>query len=89
MDVFFELVKLTLYVLVSALMFAMTARAVLSWFPIGENKFSDFLYVLTEPLIMPVRALFKKMNWFTDFPLDMSFMATSLILFFLIILLEM
>ena len=89
MDVFFELVKLTLYVLVSALMFAMTARAVLSWFPIEENKISDFLYVLTEPLIMPIRALFKKMNWFTDFPLDMSFMATSLILFLLLIFLEL
>ena len=89
MDIFFEVVKLTLYVLVSALLFAMTARAVMSWFPMDENKFTGFLYVLTEPVIMPVRALFKKMNWFVDFPLDIPFLATSLLLVLLTILLEL
>lgn len=89
MDVFFELVKLTLYVLVSAMLFAMTARAILSWFPIGENKISGFLYVLTEPLIIPIRLLFKKLNWFADFPLDMAFFATTVILVLLSIFLEL
>ena len=89
MDVFFELVKLTLYVLVSAMFWAMTARAILSWFPIGENKISGFLYVLTEPLIIPIRLLFKKLNWFADFPLDMAFYATTLILMVLSVFLEL
>ena len=89
MDAFFEMVKLTLYVLVSALLIAMTARAVLSWFPIGENKITGFLYVLTEPLIMPMRLLFRKLNWFADFPLDMAFYATTLVLVLLSVLLEL
>jgi hypothetical protein len=45
-DVFFELVKLTLYMLVSALLIAMTARAILSWFPLGENKITGFFLFL-------------------------------------------
>lgn len=89
MDAFFEMVKLTLYVLVSALLIAMTARAVLSWFPIGENKFTGFLYVLTEPLIIPMRLLFRKLNWFADFPLDMAFYATTLVLVLLSVFLEL
>ena len=89
MDVFFELVKLTLYVLVSAMLFAMTARAILSWFPIGENKISGFLYVLTEPLIIPIRLLFKKMNWFADFPLDMAFYFATLVLVLLSVFLKL
>jgi len=89
MDIIFEVVKLTLYVLVSALLLAMTARAVLSWFPLDDNRFTGFLYVLTEPLIMPFRAIFKKMNWFVDFPLDMPFLVTTLILVLLSVLLEL
>lgn len=88
MDIFFEMVKLTLYVLVSALLLAMTARAILSWLPLEDNKFTGFLYVLTEPVIMPLRVLFKKMNWFIDFPLDMPFFVTTLILIVLSIFLE-
>lgn len=89
MDVFFELVKLTLYMLVSALLIAMTARAILSWFPLGENKITGFLYVLTEPIIMPMRLLFRKMNWFADFPLDMAFYVTTLVLVLLSVFLEL
>ena len=89
MDIFFELVKLTLNMLVSALLIAMTARAVLSWFPIGDNKLTGFLYVLTEPIIMPVRLLFKKMNWFADFPLDMAFYFATLVLVLLSVFLKL
>ena len=89
MDIFFELVKLTLNMLVSALLIAMTARAVLSWFPIGDNKLTGFLYVLTEPIIIPIRLLFKKMNWFADFPLDMAFYFTTLILVLLNVFLKL
>ena len=89
MDVFFELVKLTLYMLVSALLIAMTARAILSWFPIGDNKLTGFLYVLTEPIIIPIRLLFKKMNWFADFPLDMPFYFATLVLVLLSVFLKL
>ena len=69
-----------LYVLVQfvlafldVLLIAMLIRAVMSWFFEGDNKFTGFLYVLTEPVIIPFRKLFYKMNWFQDTPVDMSF----------------
>ena len=52
---------------------AMLVRALISWFVEGENKLTRFLYVLTEPVIIPIRKLFHKMNWFQDSPIDISF----------------
>lgn len=75
------------YVLVSfvilfidVLTLAMTARAILSWFFEGDGVIIRFLYVFTEPAIMPLRKLFYKMNWFQDSPLDMSYGATYIVL---------
>ena len=60
---------------------AMLARAVLSWFPDGgQNGFGAFLYVITEPFIMPVRGLCNRLGWFRGMPLDMPFLITSLLL---------
>ena len=87
MDVFFELVKLTLYMLVSSLLIAMTARAILSWFPMDSNKFTDFLYAVTEPFIYPVRMLFQKMNWFSGLPIDISFLVSYMIISVVLIIL--
>lgn len=69
-----------LYVLVQfviifldVLQIAMFIRAIMSWFVEGDNKFTRFLFVLTEPVIIPFRKLFHKMNWFQETPIDMSF----------------
>ena len=58
---------------IKVLSYAMMIRAILSWFTDGSGKFSQFLYVLTEPVIMPIRKLFAKMNWFQNSPIDFSF----------------
>ncbi len=58
---------------IKVLSYAMMIRAILSWFTDGSGKFSQFLYVLTEPVIMPIRKLFSKMNWFQNSPVDFSF----------------
>lgn len=55
---------------------AMSVRAILSWFADPDNKVSRFLYVMTEPAIMPIRKLFVKMNWFQNSPIDFSFSFT-------------
>jgi uncharacterized protein YggT (Ycf19 family) len=59
---------------------AMMLRAILSWFPMDSNKFVDFLYVITEPFIVPIRALFEKMGWFRNLPIDISFFVTYILL---------
>ena len=59
---------------------AMLLRAVLSWFPLEPNKFTNLLYAITEPVIYPIRWLFYRMNWFQDSPLDVPFFVTFLII---------
>ena len=75
--VIITIVKIFIYVL----QLAMLLRAVMSWIPdMQENKFSDFLYTVTESVVIPVRMLFEKMNWFQNMPLDVSFIVAYLLL---------
>jgi len=75
------LITATLSFLLSALQFAMLARAILSWFPMDEdNAIVGFLYAVTEPVIMPVRALLERFGWFEGLPIDMSFFFTFILL---------
>ena len=60
---------------------AMLGRAVLSWIPDGnQTRIGAFLYVITEPFIMPVRGLCNRFGWFRGMPLDMPFLITALLL---------
>ena len=60
---------------------ALLGRAVLSWFPEGgQSRIGAFLYVVTEPLIMPVRGICNRLGLFRGMPLDMPFLITSLLL---------
>lgn len=70
---------------VSALLFivqtAMFLRAILSWFiPDENNRLVQFLIVITEPFIIPVRVLLEKLNLFQNTPIDVSFFITYLLL---------
>jgi uncharacterized protein YggT (Ycf19 family) len=79
-----------LYVLVRCVLlfidvvsFAMLGRAVLSWFTMGEQtRIGAFLYVVTEPIIMPIRGLCNRFGWFQGLPMDMPFLITVVILSF-------
>ncbi len=63
-------------IFIEVITFAMLIRAVLSWFTDGGGRFTQFLYVLTEPAIMPIRKLLVKMNWLQNSPIDFSFTLT-------------
>jgi uncharacterized protein YggT (Ycf19 family) len=74
-------------VLQSALLFvdvidiAMLARMLMSFIMMGEqNGITTFLYVITEPVIMPVRALCNRLGLFRGLPFDMPFFITSVFL---------
>lgn len=63
------------------LMVLLFFRMLVSWLPVDEdNRLVQMLYVLTEPALIPMRSLFARMGWFQNTPIDMSFMATVLIL---------
>lgn len=66
---------------IEVLSIAMFIRVILSWFTDGSGKFSQFLYVLTEPAVMPMRLILAKLNWFQNTPIDFSFTFTFLALF--------
>ena len=74
-------IMLSLLIFLYAADIAMLGRAVLSWFPEGgQSRIAAFLYVITEPFIMPVRGICNRFGWFRGMPLDMPFLITSLLL---------
>lgn len=73
-------VLIVLYVLDGA----MLVRAILSWIdPEREMRFSVFVYMVTEPIIQPIRKLCYKMNWFQQTPLDFPFLLTIILIMLL------
>ncbi len=72
-------------IFIEVISFAMMIRAILSWFPGVGGKVVQFLYVITEPAIMPIRKLLIKMNWLQDSPIDFSFTLT----FFALMLIQL
>ena len=82
MEIFLVILKNTVRVFLSAIELAMLGRAILSWFFMEESRIGDFLYAVTEPVILPVRLLFDKLGWFKNIPIDISFFVTFLLLSF-------
>ena len=87
MSLILNVVANVVILVLSVLQLAMLLRAILSWFPIDSNKFIDFLYGITEPVIIPFRLLFEKLNWFQNVPIDVSFMVAYLVLTILLLVL--
>lgn len=80
MSLFIALLRGTVQALLSVVQICFLVRALLSWFPIREdNPFLTFTAMVTEPFIMPIRALFDRFGWFRDFPIDVSFFVSFLL----------
>ena len=83
-DMAFYFLRQFILIFLEILGLAFFVRAILSWFePMGEWRISGFLYVLTEPLILPVRSLFELFGWFEGLPIDIPFLVTTVILMLL------
>lgn len=62
-------------------MLAMLLRSLMSLLFVEEdNKFTNFIYFVTEPFIAPVRALLVKFNILQDTPIDFAFIITVFII---------
>lgn len=84
-----NLIKNIALAILSVLDFAMLGRAILSWIdPMGDGPLASFLYAVTEPIILPFRKLFDKLNWFVGSPLDMAFLFAMVTIMILQTLLE-
>jgi len=78
----------TVGVLLRVLLFLMLARVVVGWFvPMEEDsRIGSFLMMITEPIVMPVRALCAACGWFEDTPIDVPFLITDFILILLLLI---
>ncbi len=71
-----------------ALQMLMIIRAVLSWLPFDDSSpIVNFVTVLTEPFIIPVRQLLERFRFFSNLPIDLSFFVAYLLLIFVRVLL--
>ena len=72
---------ITLISVISTFQLVMVVRAICSWFPkIRATKFFRILYVITDPVIAPMRNLLFKISFIRRLPIDLSFLATYLFL---------
>lgn len=64
-------------------------RAIMSWFPqIQGSRIYEFIYGITEPVVMPFRKLIQNVDALRGFPIDISFMLAFMTIIFLEILLQ-
>ena len=81
LDTIVYLFRSLISTVLSLVMFAMLLRSLISLFFFEEeNKFIDFIYFVTEPFIIPVRAVMYRFNILQGSPIDFSFMITAVIL---------
>ena len=71
-------------VLLGLIYLAMFLRAILSWFIRDEESvLMGLLAFVTEPAILPVRGILMRFRFVRECPIDVSFVATFMLIFFL------
>lgn len=71
----------TVSVLLSAMQLFMMLRAIISWLPLDEDSNAvNFLYAVTEPLILPVRHLLSRFDGVDEMPIDIAFFISFMLL---------
>ena len=89
MDTLLYVFKMTVYVLLEAVLLAMLLRAILSWVNIDPNGgLYGFLCLITEPFILPVRLLLESIEAVQRLPIDLSFFITYMLLNLISMLLQ-
>lgn len=83
MNLFIYLLVSTVKIVLSIEYVLFLLRAVYSWIFMGEDSpVGNFLYMATEPFIVPVRKLLSLFGDLENFPLDIAFWITSIMIIF-------
>ena len=81
MTAFIYVVTKLVSVFLGAEQLLMMFRAVLSWLPVDEDSnISNFHFAMTEPVIYPVRMLLDRFEGLDEFPIDLSFIISFMLL---------
>lgn len=84
MSEFFYVLATFVDVLLTVLYFAIFVRVILSWLPLDEDgPFVSFVYLVTDPIILPIRALLDRTGLFENSPLDFSTLIAMVVLMLL------
>lgn len=69
-------------VCIDVVMILMFIRAVMSWFPGAGSglKVTQFIYMVTELFISPVRKFMSRFSSVRNMPIDLSFLVTYILL---------
>ena len=69
-------------ILLSAVSICMLVRMIISFFPsMQESRVNIFVSIVTEPFIIPVRALLYRLNIGQDSPIDWAFSLTYILIY--------
>ena len=82
-----RLVRTVFLVLLRVEMLLMLVRALLSWIPNARGAVYEFIVMMTEPVIMPVRRVVDRFMGKSALPVDVSFIAAYLLLYLLSLIL--
>ena len=83
MNLFFYLLVSTVKIVLGIEYFLFLGRAVYSWIFMSEDSIvGDFLYMTTEPFVVPVRKLLSRVKGVEDFPMDIAFWIASILVIF-------
>lgn len=81
LDIVWFVVKTLLSLCINSLLIIMFVKAVMSWIaPTLDHPIMSFVSGVTELVVYPVRMLLMRFDFVRTFPLDLSFLATSIIL---------
>ena len=79
METLFYILAKIVQIFLSVISFAMLMRVLLQFFvDIQKNKLYAISVALTEPIVVPFRVLFAKLNIAQNTPLDLPFMVAYL-----------
>ena len=81
MTVFLDIFASTVQLLLTVISYSMLGRALMPLFiDVEESRFFLMLCIITEPFVMPVRAVMVHFNIGQDSPIDLAFTLTYIIL---------
>ncbi len=88
MEILFYFLSSTVFLIIQLVQLLMLVRAILSFLPIDDRSpILAFVYMVTEPVIFPMRVIFDRFGIGEGLPIDLPFLATYLLLTIVSILL--
>ena len=67
-----EIVFQLLYSLLTVIQVLIIIRCVLSFVPDWNNRFTAFIFGVTEPILSPCRSILRQFDFFRMLPIDLS-----------------